>query len=124
MPNILNEIDSDLLIEEIVNDKIFEKLEREIETFETKDETKYPQNYKSDCLIFINIVELNELDKKILQALFRRSRHNYMSILTFSQEYCKLPKKLLELIESYVKFSNQTFSEMFRIPINTRHQWS
>ena len=42
IPNILNEEDRDLIIEDIVTKEKFEKLETEIESYESKEELKYP----------------------------------------------------------------------------------
>ena len=42
-PNILNEEDIDIVIEEIVNNEDFEKSDTEIGTYESIDELKYPQ---------------------------------------------------------------------------------
>ena len=43
IPNILNEADIDVVIEEIVNNKDFEKSDTEIETYEPIEELNYPQ---------------------------------------------------------------------------------
>ena len=43
IPNILNEEDIDLVIEEIVNNKDFEKSDTEIETYESIEDLKFPQ---------------------------------------------------------------------------------
>ena len=42
IPNIRNEEDLDLVIEEIVNNKDFEKSDTEIETYESIEELKFP----------------------------------------------------------------------------------
>ena len=44
-PNILNDEDIDIVFEEIVNNKGFEKSDAEIETYESIEEIKYPQEY-------------------------------------------------------------------------------
>ena len=44
IPNILNEEDIDVVIEEIVNNKDFEKSDPEIETYESIEELKFPQD--------------------------------------------------------------------------------
>ena len=46
IPNILNQEDIDLVIEEIVNDKGFQKTVTEIETYESVKELQYPQEYE------------------------------------------------------------------------------
>ena len=43
IPNVLNEEDIDLVIEEIVNNKDFQKSDTEIETYESIDEIKFPR---------------------------------------------------------------------------------
>ena len=43
IPNILNEADIDIVIEEIFNNKDFEKSDTEIETYESIEELKFPQ---------------------------------------------------------------------------------
>ena len=45
IPIILNEGDIDIVIDEIVNDKDFEKSDTEIETYESIEELKFPQEY-------------------------------------------------------------------------------
>ena len=42
-PNILNEEDIDMVIEDVVNNKVFEKSGTEIETYESIVELKFPQ---------------------------------------------------------------------------------
>ena len=44
IPSILNEADIDIVIDEIVNNKDFEKSNTEIETFDNIDELKFPQD--------------------------------------------------------------------------------
>ena len=44
--NILNEEDINLLIDEILNNKDFEKSNTEIETYESIEELKFPQEYE------------------------------------------------------------------------------
>ena len=45
IPNNLIEEDIDVVIEEIVNNKDFEKSDTEIETYESIEELKFPQEY-------------------------------------------------------------------------------
>ena len=51
IPNILNEKDIDVVIEEIVNQKDFEKSDIEIETYESVEELKFPQEYDTGGII-------------------------------------------------------------------------
>ena len=45
IPNIVNKEDIDIVIEEIVNNKDLEKSDTEIETYESIEELKFPQEY-------------------------------------------------------------------------------
>ena len=45
IPNILKEEDIDVVIDEIVGNKDFNKSDTEIETYESKEELKFPQEY-------------------------------------------------------------------------------
>ena len=58
IPNFLSEEDIDIVIDEIVNNKGFEKSNTEIETFESIEELKLPQEY--DAGGFIILDDLNE----------------------------------------------------------------
>ena len=58
IPNFLNEEDIDLVVEEIVNNKDFEKSDTEIETYESIDELKFPQEYDDGGIIILD--DLNE----------------------------------------------------------------
>ena len=95
IPNILNEEDIDIVIEEIVNNKYFHKSDTEIETYESIEELKFRQEYDDGGIIILD--DLNEKEKKDsrVQAMFKRSRHNILSIFIISQEYYELPKKTI-----------------------------
>ena len=53
IPNILNEKDIDLVFDEIVNDKAPFKSEMKIETYESIEELKRPQDYEGDDIIIL-----------------------------------------------------------------------
>ena len=55
IPNILNEEDFDVVIEEIVNYKDFEKSNTEIEAYESKEELKFPREYEDGGNITLTI---------------------------------------------------------------------
>ena len=55
--NILNEEDIDVVIEELVNNEHFEKSNTEMETYESLEELKFPQEYE-------DIIILNNLNEK------------------------------------------------------------
>ena len=91
----LEELDS--LIVEIVNDEDFESSEKEIETYESIEELKYPQDYDSNTPTVIILDDLNqsEMNDPRVQAMFKRSRHSNISIFIISQDYYELPKRTI-----------------------------
>ena len=93
--NILNEEDLDLVIEEIVNNKDFEKTDIEIETFDNIENLKYPQEYENNSIIILDDLNEKEINNDKIQAMFKRSRHNNLSIFIISQDYYELPKKTI-----------------------------
>ena len=95
IPNILNEGDIDVVIDEIVNDKDFQKSDTEIETYENLEELKSPQEYEINSIIILDDLNQKEMDDPRVQAMFERSRHNNLSILIMSQDYYELSKKTI-----------------------------
>ena len=95
IPNILNEEDIDLVIEEVINNKDFEKSDTEIDTYESIEELKFPQEYDEGIIILDDLNE-KEMNDPTVQAMFKRSGHNNLSILIISQDYYELPKKTIK----------------------------
>ena len=95
IPNILNEEDIDIVNEEIVNNKDFEKSDAEIETFESIEDLKFPQEYENNSNIILDDLNQKEMDDPRVQAMFKRSRHNNLSIFIISQDYYELSKKTI-----------------------------
>ena len=83
IPNILNEEDIDIVIEEIVNDKDFQKPDTEIQTYESIEELNFPQEYDNGGVIILDDLFEKEMNE---------SRHNYSSIFNISQHCYELPK--------------------------------
>ena len=81
IPNILNEEDIDIVIGEIVNNKDFEKSDTEVETYESIEELKFPQECENNSLIILDDFNQKEMDDPRVQAMFKRSRHNILSFL-------------------------------------------
>ena len=54
IPNIFNEEDKDLIIDELVNDKDFEKSETEIKTFISIEELKFSQDSKNGGVLIVD----------------------------------------------------------------------
>ena len=67
IPNILNEEDIDVVIDELVNNKVFEKSNTEIETYESIEELKFPQEYDGGSII---LDDLNE--KKCMILVYKQ----------------------------------------------------
>ena len=93
IPNILNEEDIDIVIDEIVNINDFEKSDIEIETYESIEELIYPQEYDDAGIVTRDDLNEKEMSDPRVQAMFKRSRHNNMSIFIISQDYNELPKR-------------------------------
>ena len=95
IPNILNEEDIDVVIEEIVNDKNFEKSDTEKETNESIEELKFPQEYEDGGNIILEDLDEKEMNDPRVQAMFKRSRHNKLFFLIISQDYYELPERTI-----------------------------
>ena len=95
IPNILNEKDIDVVIDEIVNNKVFEKPDTEIETYESIEKLKVLQDYDEGGFIILDGVNEKEMNDPRVQAKFKRSRHNNLSIFVISQDYFELPKRTI-----------------------------
>ena len=95
IPNNLNEEDIDLVIEEVINNEDFEKSNTEIETFDNIEELKFPQAYENNSIIILDDLNQKEMDDPRVQAMFKRSRHNNLSIFIISQDYYELSKKTI-----------------------------
>ena len=95
IPNILNEDDIDMVIEEIVNNEDFEKSDTEIETFDYIEVLKYPQEYEYNSFIILSDMNQKEMEDPRVQAMFKRSRHNNLSIFIISHDYYELSKKTI-----------------------------
>ena len=95
IPNILNEEDLDIVIEEVTNNKDFQKSDIEIETFDNIETLKYPQEYEDNSVIILDDLNQKEMDDPRVQAMFKRSRHNNLSIFIISQDYYELSKKTI-----------------------------
>ena len=67
IPNISNEEEIDIKIEEIVNNKDFEKTVTEIETFDNIEELRFLQEYENNSIIILD--DLNE--KKIIMIKYK-----------------------------------------------------
>ena len=95
IPNILNEDDIDIVIGEIVKNKDFEKSVTEIETFDNIEELRFPQDYENNSIIILDDLNEKEINIDKIQSMFKRGRHNNLSIFIISQDYYELPKRTI-----------------------------
>ena len=75
--------------------KTLEKSDTEIETYESIEELKFPQEYEDGGIIILDDLSEREMNDPRVQAKFERSRHNNLSIFIISQDYYELPKKTI-----------------------------
>ena len=94
-PNVLNEEDIDVVIDQLVNNKDFEKSDTEIETFNNVEELKFPQEYENNSIIILDDLNEKEINNGKIQAMFKRGRHNNLSNFIISQDYYELPKRTI-----------------------------
>ena len=82
---ILIEEDIDLVIEEIGNNKEFEKSNTEKDTYESIEELNFPQDYDDGGTNILDDLNEREMNDPRVQARFKLSRHNHLSIFIISQ---------------------------------------
>ena len=90
--NILIEEDIDIVIEEIVNNKDFENSNTEIATFDNIEELRYPQEYEENSIIILDDLNEKEIKNDKIQAMFKRGRHNNLSIFYNQSRILRTPK--------------------------------
>ena len=106
-------MDIDVVIEEIVNNKIFEKCDTEIKTYENIEKMRYPQEYENNSIIFLYDLYEKEINNDKIQAMFKRGRHKILSIFITSQDYYELPKRTIGANGNiYHKFKPNNFREV------------
>ena len=95
IPNILNEEDIDIVNGKININKDFNKSNTEIEPYESIEELKYPQEYEDGGFTILDDLNEKARNDARVQAMFKRSRHNNLSIFIISQDYYELPKRTI-----------------------------
>ena len=92
IPSIHNEGDIDIVIDEIVNNKDFEKSDTWKETNESLKELKFPQEYENSSICILDdLIEKEKNDPKV-QAMFKLSRHNQFALFITNQDFSELPE--------------------------------
>ena len=56
---------------------------------------KFSQENEDGGFILLDELNEKEMDDPRVQAMFKRSRHKYLSIFIISQDYYELPKKTI-----------------------------
>ena len=84
----------DKTIEEIINDEDFESSHIECESYEDINELKNPQDYDSNIhnVIILDDLSKQQLNDERVQMLFKRGRHNNLSIFVVTHGFYELPK--------------------------------
>ena len=116
IPNILNEGDIDVVIKELVNNKDFEKSDTEIETYESLEQLKFPQENDEGGISILDDLNEKEMIDPRVQAMFKQSRHNNLSIFIISQDYYLLPKRTIRAnLNIYHTFKPNNFRDVQNI---------
>ena len=76
----------DVVIEEIANNKDFDKSETEKETYESIEELTFPQECEDNGILILDDLNENEMNDPRVQAMFKRSRHDNLSKFIKSQD--------------------------------------
>ena len=92
---MLSEKDIDIVIEQVINNKDFQKSGTEIETCENIKELKYGQDDDDGGIIVLDDLNEKEMNDPRVQAMFKRSRQKNSSIFIISQDYYELPKRTI-----------------------------
>ena len=95
LPNILNEENIDFIVDEKVNNKDFEKSDIERETYESIENSKFPQENDDGGIITLDDLNDKEMNDHRVQPMLKRSRHNTLSVFIISQDYNELPKRII-----------------------------
>ena len=122
IPNILNEGNIHIVIDEIVNNNDFEKLNIEIETYKSIEELKLPQEYDGGIIVLDDLNEKKMRDPCV-QAMFKRSGHTTYPYSLLVGITLNCPKEPTELMEKSITYLNLTTSEMYKIFIKTKLLW-
>ena len=93
--NIFNGKDVDVVIDEICSDEDFQKSDIEINTHDSIEELKVPQQFEDGGSIILDYLNHKEMNDLRVQAVFKSSRHNNLSIFLISQDYYGLPRRTI-----------------------------
>ena len=60
-----------------------------------KEDLKFPQEYEKNSIIILDDLNEKEINNEKIQAMFKRGRHNNLSIFIIRQDYHELPKRTI-----------------------------
>ena len=123
IPNILNAEDIDVVIDEMVYNKVFEKSDTEVETYDSIEELKYPQEYDDGGIIILDDLNQTETNNPRAQAMFKRSCHINLSIFYSTKITTIFQRERLELMEISITYSNVTISEKLKSFTKIKFPW-
>ena len=81
---IKNEEEIDIVIAETIDNKDVEKPDTEIETYQSIEELKYPQEFEDWGIILLDNLKEREMNDPRVEAMFKRSGHINLSIIIIS----------------------------------------
>ena len=88
----------------------------ELETCESIEELKFPEEYDDGGIIILDDLNEKELNDARAQAMFKRSRHNNLSIFIISQDYYELPKRTIRANgKIYYIFKTNNFRDLHNL---------
>ena len=81
--------------DETVNDKDFAKSSTEIETYVLIEKLKNPQEDEDEGIIILDDLNEKMMEDPRVQAMFKRSRYEKLTVFIISQDYYELPKRTI-----------------------------
>ena len=96
--------------------KDFEKSDTEIETYDSIEDLKFPQEYDDGGIIILEDLNEKEFNDPRVQAMFKQSRHNNLSVFIISQAYFELTKRTIRAIGNiYQIFKPNNFRDVQKL---------
>ena len=82
-------------MDEIPKNKDFQNTDTEIETFDSIEEKKYPQDNEKNSIIIVDDLKEKEINNDEIQAMFKQRCDNNLTIFIISQDHCERPKRMI-----------------------------
>ena len=74
------------------------KSDTEIKTYGSIGVFKFLQEYEKGCVILLDDLNERKMNDPRVQEIFKRGRHNRLSIFIISQDYYELPKRTIRVL--------------------------